>query len=213
MKIVHAPCSSCIRTTKHEVLFAKEVQKDEDEVETFAMISCCGCERISMSHATLVFEGGFDISYYPSPVSRKLPDWTAWLAYGLAKNKEERALGALLMEIFQAVDGGQYRLAAMGIRALLEQAMIFKVGDLATFDLKLDAFQKQGYISLIQRDAMRSTLDVGDAAMHRGFVPTEEDLSVALDVVEGVFAPMFSHKVEAEKLGDRVPPRAPRPPK
>ena len=49
--------------------------------------------------------------------------------------------------------------------------------------------------------------------MHRGFVPTEKDLNIALDVVEGVFAPMFEQKTEAEKLGDRVPPRAGRRPK
>jgi hypothetical protein len=129
------------------------------------------------------------------------------------KNKEEGALSALLLEVFQAVDGGQYRLAAMGIRALLEQVMIAKVGDLPTFDAKLDEFQKKGYISLIQRDSMRATLDVGDAAMHRGFLPTEQELNVALDVVEGVFAPIFGHKTEAEKLADRVPPRPQRPPK
>jgi len=140
-----------------------------------------------MGHQRLwVDDGSIDQAYYPSPVSRKMPSWTFWLTLGLMKNKEEGALGALLMEIFQAVDGGQYRLAAMGIRALLEQVMIFKIGDLPTFDKKLDEFQKQGYISLIQRDSMRATLDVGDAAMHRGFRPTEQELSIALDVVEGV---------------------------
>jgi hypothetical protein len=106
--------------------------------------------------------------------------------------------------------GGQYRLAAMGIRALLEQVMIQKVGDLKTFDMKLDEFQKQGYISAIQRDAMRATLDVGDAAMHRAFVPTEQDLTLALDIVEGVLAPIYDHRTEVEKMADRVPPRAPR---
>ncbi len=118
-----------------------------------------------------------------------------------------------MMEVYQAVAGGQYRLAAMGIRALLEQVMIQKVGDLKTFDLKLDEFQKQGYISAIQRDAMRATLDVGDAAMHRAFLPTEKDLTLALDIVEGVLAPIYDHRSEAEKMADRVPPRTPRPPK
>ena len=99
----------------------------------------------------------------------------------------------------------------MGIRALLEQVMIQKVGDLKTFDMKLDEFQKQGYISAIQRDAMRATLDVGDAAMHRAFLPTEKDLTLALDIVEGVLAPIYDHRTEAEKMADRVPPRAPRP--
>ena len=38
-------------------------------------------------------------------------------------------------------------------------------------------------------------------------------LKVAMDIVEGVFAPIFGHKEAAEKLVDRVPPRAPRSPK
>ena len=99
----------------------------------------------------------------------------------------------------------------MGIRALLEQVMILKVGDHRSFDKNLDEFQNAGYLSLLQRDAMRATLDVGHAAMHRAFKPTEEDLKVALDVVEGVLAPIFAHKEAAEKLADRVPPRPPKP--
>jgi Domain of unknown function (DUF4145) len=146
-----------------------------------------------------------------SPVSRKEPDWASSLALG--RKKEAGLCWQLLKEIYQAVDGGQHRLAAMGIRALLEQVMIPKVGDLRTFDEKLDKFQEQGYVSLIQRDAMRATLDVGDAAMHRAFKPTEQDLKIALDVVEGIFAPIFGHKDAAEKLADRVPPRVPQPPK
>jgi Domain of unknown function (DUF4145) len=153
-------------------------------------------------------DGRVEHKYYPSPVSRKSPDWLIWLSLDFNSNESE--LGKLLTEIYQALDGGQHRLAAMGVRALLERVMILKVGDLDTFDQKLDAFQKQGYISLIQRDAMRSTLDVGDAAMHRAFKPTEQDLKIALDVVEGVFSPIFGHKEEAERLGDRVPPRPPR---
>ena len=57
---------------------------------------------------------------------------------------------------------------------------------------------------------MRATLDVGYAAMHRAYMPTEEDLKIALDIVEGVFAPIFGHGA-AESLTDRVPPRSPKP--
>ena len=68
----------------------------------------------------------------------------------------------------------------MGIRALLEQVMIAKVGDIRGFNKKLDAFQEAGFISSLQRDAMRATLDVGDAAMHRAFKPTESESQTAL---------------------------------
>ena len=210
MRKVQAPCSSCIRKTQHEVLF-EESQRDEHTLDTYALLKCAGCSTISMGHSCLwINDGSVEHKFYPSPVSRKLPDWTSRLTLGY---KNEIELGSLLREVYRAVDGGQHRLAAMGIRALLEQVMIMKVGDLPTFNEKLDEFQKQGYVSLIQRDAMRTTLDVGDAAMHRAFKPTEEELKVALDIVEGVLAPIFGHTEAAEKLADRVPPRAPRAPK
>lgn len=210
MKMVQAPCSSCVRKTSHDVLF--EIgQQDEHTIDTYGLLSCGGCSTISMDHQCLwINDGSVEHRYYPSPVSRKEPDWASLLALG---SKKEAELCWLLKEIYQAVDGGQHRLAAMGIRALLEQVMILKVGDLRTFDEKLDKFQEQGYVSLIQRDAMRATLDVGDAAMHRAFKPTEQDLKIALDVVEGIFAPIFGHKDAAEKLADRIPPRVPQPPK
>jgi hypothetical protein len=92
--------------------------------------------------------------------------------------------------------GGQYRSpqweSALSLRALL------------------DAFEKAGYISFIQRDAMTATLEVGHAAMRRAYRPTEEDMKVALDIVEGVMAPLYHHQSKAEKMVERVPPRPPR---
>jgi hypothetical protein len=85
--------------------------------------------------------------------------------------------------------------------------MILKVGDLRKFDDKLDAFQEQGYISSLQRDAMRATLDLGDAAMHRAHKPSQQDLILALNIVEGVLAPIYAHKELAAKLAESVPPR------
>ena len=109
------------------------------------------------------------------------------------------------------MDGGQHRLAALGIRALLDQIMIARVGDLeGGFDKKLDAFQAKGYISLLQRDAMRATLDVGNAAMHRAFKPTEDDIRTALDIVEAIFAVIFHHKDAADRMVNRMPARTPR---
>lgn len=187
---VQAPCSSCVRKTIHDVLFKIRQDDDEPTVDVYELLQCRGCSTISMaSHHFSKFDKSVQHKYYPSPVSRKEPDWIPHIPFGVKRNP-----GALLREIYQAVYGGQNRLAAMGIRALLEQVMISKVGDLPSFDQKLDAFQEQGYVSLIQRDAMRATLDVGDAAMHRAFKPTEQDLKIALDVVEGILAPIFGHK-------------------
>ena len=187
-------------------------QEGDETEERYAMLSCCGCGRVSLGYQRLwISDGSVDNEYYPSPIMRKEPDWLWWILLSQYGERDEGHVAALLKEVYQAVAGGQRRLAAMGIRAVLEQVMIAKVGDLRTFDDKLDAFQAAGYISAIQRDAMRTTLDVGDAAMHRAFLPSEDELKVALDIVEGVLAPIYGHRNAAEKLADRVPPRPPRP--
>ncbi len=212
MEKQRAPCSSCVRETTHEVLFeVSRASPDDDSGSIYKLLSCAGCGTISMMDIFLsTFDGTENyapgdalVQFYPAPVSRKEPEWASWLDFKIS----ELDLVSLLKEIYQAVHGGQYRLAAMGIRALLEQVMVTKVGDVGGFDKKLDAFQKAGFISLIQRDAMRATLDVGDAAMHRAFRPDERELQTALDITEGVMAAIYSHQKAAEKLGDRVPPR------
>jgi hypothetical protein len=143
-------------------------------------------------------------------VSRKEPDWLESLSQHLPVNEDEWKLVDLLREIYAAVDGGRHRLAAMGIRALLEQVLIIKIGDIGGFDKKLDAFQEAGFVSAIQRDAMRTTLNVGDAAMHRAFVPKFAELNTCLDIVEGVMSVIYSHRKEAERTSAAVPPRKPR---
>ncbi|MET4442822.1 hypothetical protein ABIB75_001083 [Bradyrhizobium sp. GM2.2] len=150
-------------------------------------------------------DGTATTEYYPSPVSRQQPIWLQYMRLGL--DVDEEKIGDLIFEVYRAVDAKQYRLAAMGIRAALEQIMIMKIGDTGTFNQKLEAFQKAGLISSIQRDAMRATLDVGDAAIHRGYIPKEGELKIALDVLDGVCAPIFGHVDEAKRMAQSVPPR------
>ena len=208
-KEVPAPCSSCVRQTTHKVLYERSFT-DEDRISTYAMLECCGCHRVCLGEQVrFIPDGDVEHNYYPSPVSRKEPDWLLSMIVGLSGSLNVQ-LASLLNEIYQAVHGGQNRLAAMGIRGLLEQIMVSKVGDRGSFEKQLDAFGEAGYISFVQRDAMKATLEVGHAAMHRAYKPTEEDLKVALDIVEGVMAPLYQHQSKAEKMVDRVPPRPPR---
>ncbi len=121
---------------------------------------------------------------------------------------EEGKLGSLLNEIYQAVQGKQYRLAVMGIRAFLEQLMVVKVGDKGTFENNLDTFFAEGYISKIQKNAMSHILDSGHAVIHRMHSPTERDLTIALDIAESITAAIFFHEVDAKAVADRAPPRS-----
>ena len=116
------------------------------------------------------------------------------------------SLGDLFLEIYQAVRGGQLRLAIMGVRALIEQVMINKVGNKGTFAKNLDAFQQAGYVSLLQRDALNDILDAGHATIHRAYEPKPKDIEIA---TEGILAAIYVHADAAKKVSERVPARPP----
>ena len=77
---------------------------------------------------------------------RKLPKWAFLFRFSY---EEGTTVGELLTEVHKAIQGNMPRLAAMGIRSLIEHVMISKVGDQGSFNLHLNAFEKGGYISLI----------------------------------------------------------------
>jgi hypothetical protein len=103
MKEVPAPCSSCLRQTTHKVLHERALH-DEDRITTYAMLECSGCHGICLGEQVLFIpDGEVEHSYYPSPVSRKEPDWLLSMIVGLTGNKNDGVLGSLLHEIYQAV--------------------------------------------------------------------------------------------------------------
>jgi Domain of unknown function (DUF4145) len=207
MKTSRAPCSYCLIETEHNELHSVD-RSYEGAIWHFTLLECAGCKAILLREGYSTNSSDYtDIRYYPSPASRRVHDWVYDLSVGVIGGPRARfaGLGDLFLEIYQAVRGGQLRLAIMGIRALIEQVMIHKVGDKGTFAKNLEAFQQARYISLVQRDALNDILDAGHAAIHRSYTPTEKDIQIALDIIEGVMAAIFVHADAAKKVSERYP--------
>ncbi len=213
VKTVWAPCSRCHCRTHHNVLHSAH-DEGPDGYSLYRMIECAGCKTISMEHSEYSYggdpddEGPDSVRYYPSPAARRPPSWSAHLELGLIEGIDGTNLGDLLEEIYAAVRGGQHRLAMMGVRAMFEQIMIAKIGDHGTFTENLKKFHDGGFVSTVQRGALEKLLQAGHATMHRMFKPREDDLTTALDIIEGVFAAIFVHPDSARQLAQRVPGRA-----
>ena len=211
METSRAPCSYCLIETEHNELHSVD-RSYEGAVWHFTLLECAGCKGILLREGYSTNSGNYtDIRYYPSPASRRVQEWVYDLSVGIVggvmSGPSAASLGDLFLEICQAVRGGQLRLAIMGVRALIEQVMIHKVGDNGSFAKNLDAFQQAGYVSLVQRDALNDILDAGHATIHRAYKPTEKDIQIALDIIEGVMAAIFVHADAAKKVSARVPAR------
>lgn len=111
----------------------------------------------------------------------------------------------LLNEVYVALQNAQPMLAAMGIRALMERMMIEKVGDNGAFSRNLEAFQNAGFISAVQREQLEPVLEVGHAAIYRGYKPSEEDLSTIVDITEGLIQSIYLHGTKAKELKGKIP--------
>ena len=219
-EIIKVHCNLCRGTRRQEILY-REITKSEDTIDDafkvywtdiYEMLRCCGCESVSFRHQSSfseeVDEDGKPIvhtTYYPPTTYRHEPRWLSDLFLILPLDND--FIGDLIREIYVALRNGSPRLAVMGIRALLEQVMIHRVGDQGTFSQNLDEFERKGMISKSQRTVLEPLIEVGHAAMHRSYSPTNRDLTTLMDIIENVIESIYVNEVRAEQLKGNAPRR------
>lgn len=204
-------CNNCGGERNQSVLHREYKSWSDDEAgisgsDTHEMLKCMGCNSIRLRHTSTFSEDDEPtVTYYPPSVFRKRPEWLAGMA--LFSPPEEELVAELLGEIYSALQSGQFRLAAMGVRALLEQVMIHKVGDKGSFVKNLNAFEAGGFVSKLERARLETILEAGHATMHRAFKPSARDLIILVDVAEHVIEAIYVHHRPVEELKGRVPGR------
>jgi hypothetical protein len=83
------------------------------------------------------------VTYYLPPVTRREPGWLVDLIMETKVGSGTEKLHTVLREIYAAIRGGQFFLASVGIRALIEMLMLTEVPDTGTFRGNLDEFEKR----------------------------------------------------------------------
>lgn len=206
-------CNVCLGQRRHTILH--EVRKDHHEPEDdessgyeeharYLLAECNGCENVSL-HVEHWSSGNPDISLsqWPPKVSRAKPKWFFNLI--LQDFLEIPYKSEFLEEIYVALSNQNLRLAVIGIRALLEQIMIESVGDAGSFKANLAAFEREGFISRVQKEAIEPVIEAGHASMHRGFKASRIDVEALMDVVENLIEAIYisKHRVEKIKIPER----------
>ena len=216
-KQTKAHCSTCGGERNHIVLCSEESSWSDPESsisgdDKYEMLKCCGCGSIKLRHREWCSESCDEngrivprTQYYPPAVFRPHPRWFIDLI--LEVSIDDGNLHDLLTEIYVALRNDQRALAAMGIRALLENVMVEKVGDHGSFSANLKAFETDGYVSRIQRERLETILEAGHAAMHRLYKPSKVDLITLVDIAESIIESIYIHHSKVERLKKGIPPR------
>lgn len=215
-------CNKCGATTNHLVEhgFKRDWNSVIDEEEHISIggwdrwetLRCLGCDTIHLRHSSYFSEDMGDRGepvvrqkFAPPRLTRAKPSWRTQLFPFDVKAYD---LVLLLDEIYEALAMGACRLAAMGIRALVEQIMIAQVKDKGTFKQNIKAFFDAGYIAPRQQDTFENTLvEAGHAAMHRGFDPSQETIETLLDIIEPLIDDIYFKPHRTQKAGKAIPAR------
>lgn len=204
-KITQASCADCGPGRDHFILKEHEYTEADEHAQYWTMhrmIECCGCHRIGLMRirgATFLDEN--EVDYFPPAVSRKKPSLVAEIA------DAPDDLSELLDEVYDALNANNLRLATMGARAVLDIMIVDKVSDIGRFDQKLEALVTGDFITKKQRGFLEAALDAGNAAIHRGHLPTVADVNRLMNIVEGLLAQIYTLPGDGEELAKSTPQR------
>ena len=193
-------CNRCLRSTRHEVVARRdltEIEYDEgvpqfEFLTTYTMLECRGCGAVTLRERFNPIGHDYEeISFYPPPISRRLPRWGQELPDDFQ---------SLLKETYNALYANSKRLALMGARTLVDLFMNKTIGDIGGFQAKLKRLEEGGYLSSKNRAILEPALDAGHAATHRGHEPNSEDVNLVFDIVENLIQTLvLENKVEQLK--------------
>lgn len=213
---IKSHCNRCGGPTNHWVLHKETTTWDEDMgygnqiwgSDAYSLVMCAGCDSVHLRHESTFSEhDSSDVFYYPPAVSRRTPDWMRDIGWAFGTD-ERQIVGGILKEVYTALQNDLPRLAIMGIRAALERTMIDKIGDRGTIGANVKAFIEAGHVPLSAQDLFRNTMiEAGHAAMHRGYVPSKEQMSVLLDLTEWLIVSIYVHPDQAAKVAAGIPKR------
>jgi len=208
-------CAKCGGPTQH-VIIGSTIEEGtlepwsgsqgETWSERHEMVQCCGCGSVSMRHTyESLSEEAPTISYtYKDDLKTTTfaPFWTLGFDFEIPSR-----VGSLVAESYIAHYHGLYRLAGMGIRAALESVMLDKVGYKENFGMYIKAFRECGYLSVRDDGMIDAVIEAGHAATHRGWDPTSENISTALEILAALIVKLYHHEPRAARLEKEVPPR------
>jgi hypothetical protein len=115
----------------------------------------------------------------------------------------------ILKEVYRAAHDGQVRLLAAGVRTTLDYVMVNIIGDVGSFEQKLDEMVEGGHLSPSQRETLATVIDAGSAAAHRGFKPKRALLEEMIDTMEAIIRLHYVTGPTLRTMQTLVPPRPP----
>lgn len=212
-KEIEVPCSNCSTRTNHIVLQSAEVSGHEDFGhntwfawdDKYQIIQCRGCNTISFRHLHTnsedyyqvgpdEWEQGIQEKLYPNRVEgrKKLED-THFLPIKVR---------AIYGETHNALCDGLPVLVGIGLRAIIETVCKEKEADGKNLNEKIDSLVAKGMLTEDGAQILHKLRTLGNRAIHEVKPHSQDQLSLAMDVVEHLLEGAYIFLAKANRTLD-----------
>lgn len=208
-KVYKLPCRICDVKTNHVALKSIENlwSEDRDEIrgrDRFEIVKCQGCDQISFRSTSSHSEDFFidnetgELIYpdneqlYPSRMEgRKHLNDVHYLPFEIRSVYSETH-GALCSRL--------KILAGTGIRAIIESICNEENAQGSTLEKKIDDLSVKSILTKQEAETLHRTRILGNRTVHEIIAPTDEELDVAMDIVENLIKTVYIIPKKAQKL-------------
>jgi hypothetical protein len=153
--VVTLHCNDCHGSTRHTLVRRIRFTGGDEEAgvnwsTTYDVFQCRGCEEVVLRKIFWFSEDPeVEEEFFPPPVTRWLPKW---------QHKVPSEIRMLLQEVYNAMHSDSRSVAMMGARAIIETAMVKKVGDKGTFASHLKQVAEKSRFAVTHSEQASSSI-------------------------------------------------------
>ena len=203
-------CVKCDGETCHKVLFSVNILETENEISVsreYEIIICQGCKEVSfrlssscsedMSYNEETGEINYDedVKLYPSRIA------------GRKQVKDMYLLPDEVLKIYKETHGALCArlniLAGIGIRALVESVCREKEAQGGNLENKIDDLVTKGVLTHDSAETLHSTRLLGNKSAHEIIAANDDELDVAMDIVENLIKTVYVIPQKAKRLNKK----------
>jgi Domain of unknown function (DUF4145) len=210
-------CPKCNGDKRAEIVAAVDESYSDDNYSCLTkhrIIKCQGCGHL---HFQTEFTDSEDLDYGYDESGEEYCEPVKKIEYYPPKPKRDRPsyahshptysfdLERLLDEAYKALDNDLNIVAAIGLRTAFDASTeILGIDPNKKFFQKLNELETLGHISKNEHAALSALTDAGNAAAHRGWCPTAEQLDTMFSIFEAYLYRAFVMSKEQNELLKRA---------
>jgi len=212
-------CSTCSIPTNQKVLHQEMVACSDEtgwwDDTNYQIIQCMGCDTISFRK--LYNDVSMQQHYDEDSTTQELfPKRGAHSRQMRAYRNVPIDIKKVYLETIEAYNNNLNLLCGVGIRAILEGICIdksIKEGTIISssgkqskskgLDGKIYGLAANGYLTSINAEVLHELRFLGNSAVHELTIPSVEDLSIAIDIIELIIDNIYELGHKAKRLMEK----------